>query len=194
MDNLEYLSRISAESKTGAVSTGPTPLFSGKMKKFLIAAAALLVVIIIVGIILSSNRPQTTDLSQLKLRATNLSTNISTYQPSVKSTSLRASSTSLKSILSSFIASVTPLSEAEPSASVTASEESIMTDSADALEHAKLTGTLDRVYPTEMSYQIKLFLSLLENGANNTSDPSTQNIIIDTYNSLTTLLPSFASE
>lgn len=194
MDNLEYLNRISAESKTGAVNAGTEPLFSGKMKKFLIAAAAFLVIIIIVGIILSSSKPQTTDLSQLKLRADNINTNISLYQPSVKSTSLRASSTSLKAILSSFSASITPLISTEPSADVTTYEESIMTDSADVLEHAKLTGTLDRVYPTEISYQIKLLLPLLEDGANATSDSSAQSVIVDTYNSLTTLLPSFASE
>ena len=191
MDNLAYLHQISEDSKTKATRGATPPLFSPLMKKFLIAAAILFVGIIITGVILSSTRTTPITFDQLNLRATNLSSSISTYQPRVKSTVLRASSTSLRTILTNVTTSIAPLVSKTADPSIAAIETEIQTNLNSTLEHAKLTGTLDRVYSTQMSYEVKRLMTLLSSLAAASTSAEITAFLTETYDSLDILLPTF---
>ena len=191
MDNLAYLHQISEDSKTHATRGVTPPLFSPLMKKFLIAAAILFVGIIITGVVLSSTRTAPITFDQLNLRVTNLSSSISTYQPRVKSTSLRASSTSLRTILTNVTTSIAPLVSKTADPSIAAIETEIKTSLNSTLEHAKLTGTLDRVYSTQMSYEVKRLMTLLSSLAAASSSAEVTAFLTETYDSLDILLPTF---
>lgn len=191
MDNLAYLNKISADSKTQATRGSSAPLFSGTMKKFLIIAAVLFVGIIITAIILSSLKTTPLTFDQLKLRTDNLNSSINVYQPRVKSTSLRASSTSLRTILTNISTNITPLVTEEPAETIIAEETTIKSSLDATLEHAKLTGTLDRVYSTQMSYEVKRLMTLISTLAAASSKPEIVNFLTETYQSLDILLPTF---
>lgn len=194
MDNLSYLNQISSTTPraSGQANSG---LLSPMLKKVLIIAGSVLVVLIIGGIILRSlTGSHAVDLSRLELRITTLKSTIGTYQPSVKSTSVRANSSSLSSVLDGMLVSIAGLEgDGSPSPSDAAvSEESAYALSLDStLTHAKLTGSLDRVYAYQFAYEIEVLLSMLSELYARSSDATERSFLKSSYDSLELLLPTF---
>ena len=201
MENQEYLNQISAASKptTTQTKSGPNNILHSKILYLIIGAIIIVIILAIVGSLLGSNKstPQT-EIIKLKLHADSTMNVINTYQPDVKSSSLRSSSASMNSILADTSSKLnTYIAEKYGDKAVgnakNLAEEAKTTE--DALEselfEAKINGILDRVYAHKMAYEISVFLSEEGKLYNSTKDENLQSILADSYNSLENLYSNF---
>lgn len=195
MNNVDYLNQISASTKPTTKSNSllsSKPLIIG-----LIAAAVLSIIIIIVGIINNNSTSDTSLLTQLGLRLDNLNAAIETYNPHIKSSSLRSSGVSLASVLESTSLNLKPILEQEKidldkaDKKVLESETTLSDSFNNSLEAGKLNGILDRTYASEMALQISLLISLESELYNHTKDDSLKSILSSSFDNLKTLYPNF---
>lgn len=185
MDNLEYLNQISARP---APAPKPSLLSSFNPKKLLTALGiffAALILIIILGSLTSSD--SSADLSRLKLRVENLSETISSTQPYLKSTSLRANAASLRSVLAGITTSLESSDLPDPSSSVEKEETELVETLNTTLTHARLNGYLDRVYARECVFELNRLISLLTS-ISATADPDTAKFLNSSADSIEVLL------
>lgn len=197
MDNLEYLNHIAQSNRpTKAARAGAT---SSLIIKILLGGIALFVVILILGLILGGNS-KTSDLTkQLYVRTTNLNSTITTYNPNLKSSKLRAIGISLSgtltnasSQLSNYITSTDSGKNAlVPNSEITAQEAETMNNLNLALESAKLNGILDRTYVTQIHLQVSLLLSMISQLSARTDDETLMSILGSYISSLAVIDQSF---
>jgi len=195
MNSMDYLNKISSETKTKPTSSS---LFSSKPLRIgLIAAAALAIFIIIFGLIKNNSTSENDLLETLNLRATNLTTSVDAYTKHVKSSNLRSAGSSLSSVLESITLNLTPELEAKglkpekPSSKILESETTLSNSLNYSLESGKLNGILDRTYAREFALQISLLLSLESELYSETSNENLKTFINTSYESLKTLYPNF---
>lgn len=199
MNNQDYLDQISASARPVSTSN---KLFSTRMLIFLIGAAVLLIAIIICGIILGSSGNKSSDLAkQLSIRLTNVSKTIDTYNPSVKSSSLRQHGSQTNAVIKNTLASLNPLLEKEygykkpdEKSKVYLDEKEFIDGVNKNLEHARLNAYLDRVYVSELIRQIELILAMDSEIYKKSDDEELKKIVETTSKSLNVILPGLQQD
>ena len=152
------------------------------------------------GSAISGNRVPTSDrIYELLLRVDTVKEAVDTYQPSIKSSELRGYSASLSSILSNTSRDLTSyvtaaynykkVDDIKPSIqSKVATEQEELND---ALQTAKITATLDRVFAHKVAYEISLITNSEEAILATHPDETLDKSLNTSYNSLTKLYPEF---
>ena len=197
MDNKEYLKQISGQVRP-AKSSKMSFLKSPIVKIAGIAIIAM-VIIIIFSSIISAGKPSLENQNiSLKLHIDNTLEIISEFQPSVKSSDLRSSSSSLYAVLSNTSRELGTYLETTYNYNTNKPPETLANDadlSRDALYsdlfEAKINGILDRIYARKMAYEISLFTSEESAIYNATKDDSLKSLLTTSYNSLDNLYSKF---
>lgn len=189
MDGQEYLNQISASNQPVEQSKLSKILTS---KYFLIgvgAVVALIIVIIIGGMISSGKGDAKKDCISLYLHINNTSELINEYQDSIKSSELRASSSSLNTVLqdtSKKMAEYLTVKYKFKDKDANKKTVEKLTLEKDALNEelfdAKINGILDRVYAHKMAYEMQLFVAESSQIKKEAKDESLQSIL-DTFDS-----------
>lgn len=164
MDGQEYLNQISASNRPTQQSSLSKILTS---KFFLIGVGALvaLIFIIIIGSMLSSGKSdEKSECIALYLHINNTSGIISEYQDSVRSSSLRASSSSLNTVLQDtgkkmeeYLVQKYNFKGKDVSKKLSEQLAFDVETLNNELYDAKINGVLDRTYAHKMDYEIQLF-------------------------------------
>ena len=166
-----------------------------------IIGVILLVVIMIVGAILGGSRTNEKELAyKLKLHIDNTSAVISEYQPSVNSSDLRSNSASLLSILANTNRDLTAYLTDAYSYKSGSEGETLINDAklnADGLRavlfNAKINGILDRIYASQVAYEVSLIMNEESKIYNKTNKDNLKNILSSSYSSLENLYNAFKS-
>ena len=189
MDNIAYLNQISSKKK-------PTNSPLDVLKKFklpLIGLVALIIVIIIISKIVSAINAQETDFThRLQTRATNFSEAITTYKDSIKSSELRAASTTLSTTLTNLTANLPKYYKKSAPTSMKNEEKLIISDVKFTLDNAKTNGSIDKTYARQMSYGIKIIVLLIDQIEEKDKDKELKDLLETTKSSLNTILPTFS--
>lgn len=195
MNDLEYLNQISAKP----APVQPT-LFDKKTKLILIIAAAVLLLVVILMAVAGSSSSEPTassELARLYHRSDALEQSLTTYTPSVKSSSLRSSAATLSTILAElkstsntyFTASGAKLEDYP----LAASDSKIITALDSSLENARLNGILDRTFASEIYYQIRYLIIIEDSTLAKSSDASLTTFLQSSKTSLERLRDTFAT-
>ncbi len=198
---MDYLNQISG-------ATNPQPqqkqsiggLFS---KKFIFIISGLVIfaiLIMILGSVLGkTGNKEKAVAERINIRISNLMTITQNYGKITKSSTLRSMNASLYSVLngtsvnlSPLLTSVYSLTPETADAEIAAEEESSIKELSATLDHAKINGLLDRVYPREITLQISLLLSLELEASERTKDQNVKNLIGESYNNLSNLYTKFS--
>ena len=166
MDGQEYLNQISASNR---------PVQQSKFNKILtnkffligMGVLVLLIIIIIIGAVLSSGKGnEKKDSIALLLHLDNTSEIIDEYQNSVRSSELRASSSSLNTVLQDTSKKMVEYlmqkyNYKDKDADKKVTEQLTLEKEAlgEELFEAKINGVLDRIYAHKMAYEIQLFMA-----------------------------------
>ena len=161
----------------------------------------VLIVIIIIGLILGGGREgEKTSLYRLKLHLDNTTTVIDDYQSGIKSSDLRSSSASLKSIISNtnkelmdYLVSRYEFKDKDINQKLI-EEATLEKDGLEAeLFEAKINATLDRIYAHKMAYEISLITSEEAKIIDTTKNEDLRNLLTKSLNSLSNLYNKFNS-
>jgi len=195
MNDLEYLNQISVKP----APVKPT-LFDKKTKLILIISAIVLFFVVILMAVAGSSSSEptaTSELARLYHRSDALEKSLSSYTPSVKSSSLRSAATSLSTILAElkstsntqFTASGAKLEDYP----LSTTDAQITTALDSSLEKARLNGILDRTFASEFYYQIRYLIILEDSTLAKTSDSSLSAFLTSSKSSLERLRDTFAA-
>ncbi|MBR3256871.1 hypothetical protein IKG02_01100 [Candidatus Saccharibacteria bacterium] len=202
MNDLEYLNQISyhpPEKPESFLSS----FFSSTFFKILAAVIGLVLLSVVGLAVVTSMTPAEvaldSELSRLYLHASDLNALLSSYSPRVKSSALRASSSSLEVVLaeletnvSSTLSSVYGLPA--PSSEVLPAEESaLFSSSEETLTHALQNGILDRYFAPEVSYRLENLLIVENLVLSQSSSPEISDYLESSISSLTQLKETFDS-
>ena len=191
MDNLEYLNHIAQSNRPtrAARASASTSLII----KILLAGLVLFFILLAIGSTLGNRTAKVSDLTkQLYVRTENLNSTLTTYNPHLKSSQLRAIGLSLSgtltaasSQLSTYLNSVSSSKNAlVPNAEIAASEADVANALDQALENAKLNGILDRTYATQIQLQVSLILSMISQLSARADDEELSTILVNYLSSL----------
>jgi len=200
MDNFAYLDQISASTNATNSSVAPGnsffgALFGKKSTRILLLSAVVAIILCIIFAIINSIVNRETDyVPRLSLRTTNLSSMVTEYTPTVKSSSLRAAGSSLASILDNMSSNLTTSlgEDYEVSEPVAKEEAEVLSSLTTALYEAKINGVLDRTYARQFAYQIVNLLALIEEAKNSTDDATLKTKLTSSEESLSNIYPAFA--
>lgn len=196
MNNLEYLNQISQSNRAlKAAPAKPQGFFAQlSIPKIIIGGAILFVLLMAFGILLGSLNHKPTNLTrQLYTRTVNVENVISTYNPTVKSSRLRAIGASLSSTLShasrqlsTYLTNDDPKDDKAliPDDKTLSSETAALEELNFSLNNAKLNGILDRAYDNQLNLQVTLLLSLVSQLIARTKDTALLDILSPLYSSL----------
>lgn len=199
MENQEYLNQISAEVRPTKKSKMGNILHSPILKISLIAVVVL-ALIGIANLVISglSGNPKE-EATELLLHIDNTSEVINTYQPNLKSSTLRSSSASLGLILSNTSRELTDYMTEKYNYKSNTVDKKLVTDAdlhkdglESALADAKINGILDRIYAHKMAYEITLILEQEKDLYKTTKDESLRTLINTSLNSLNNLYAQFS--
>lgn len=199
MDGQDYLNQLAASTRPNQKPKNNNFLSSPIFKVLAIGLLAL-IAIIIAGSALSSGSSNTKSESiLLKYHIDNTLEVISKYQPNVKSSDLRSSSVSLKSVLSNtsreltdFITETYNPKDIEKKYKEEIEDAALKRDALDSsLFDAKINGILDQIYTNKLTYEISSIMAEESTIYNSTNDEALLSILSTSYSSLDTLLPSF---
>ena len=195
MNNLEYLNSISAPARPAKPQS--KGISGGLVLKLLAAAVVVLVAIFGLSAIQNNSTAKATDLArQLYLRMNNVSSLISRYNSSLKSSQLRSINYSLSGTLTGSIAQLGNYlnstkgkneKDISPSAAVATSEGLFINDSLATLDNAKLNGILDRYYVAQIHMQVSLLLALASELAARDHTPALNEILGSLHSNLTVI-------
>ena len=198
MDKQEYLNEISTSAKATAIKHTPT-IFSSKFFWVGTIGAILFIIIIIIGSIISGSKTNVKEhLFSLILHMDNTKEVVEEYRPDIKSSDLRSYGASLVTILSNDSSSLTAYATEKydfktknVKESITEEETSRKDDLSSDLFNAKITGSLDHIYAQKLTTDISLIQSLESQIIKASSDPTLQDILNASYESLTVLYDKF---
>lgn len=190
MDNLEYLNYISQSNRP--IKQSKVSKINGKLiMRILLGGILAMAILIGVGVIINSRSHRTLDISQqLYMRMNNVNSLISTYNRNLKSPQMRAINASLSGAitntlpqLASYIQfinqdSKTPLA---PPEKLAIEEKNLFNGSTEILNRAKLNGTLDRNYLTQISMQLSLLMALTSEALTRDTKDQHINIILGNF-------------
>ncbi len=195
MDKKSYLDHIAADSRPQPVAKAS--LFPGKVIKFVIGGLTAFILIIILGFFLKTSSQKAEQLSeQLFLRNTNLLSAIEKYQPYLKSSELRAMSTSLATVLESTNAGLSAELKNPPkkfNKSTIKSEELVLEELTSSLENARLNGLLDRTFAREFALQTAFLRSFESEIIERTKNANLQDTLEPSHASLTHINSDFTN-
>jgi len=195
MNSLEYLNQISVPLKSSATAPSLLDKINKKVALIVLGVLGALIFGLVIFSILKSRSleiPELAPLNSLYLRIDSLSKTIETYNPKVKSPSLRSTGQSLSIILAknrSELSSLLASDYGEEAATLTA-DNSLLDEIKEyetSLEKARLNGILDRNYASELAYQISVLLIYETSAASKTSNSSVDSFVKSSTSSLETL-------
>ena len=198
MDNQAYLNQISASNRSTKKSN---PFLSSAIFKVLVGGIIALVLVIILGAIINSNKTDTkSKCISLHFHFNNLTSVIEKYQPSVKSSALRGSSASLKSLVSNinsdlnnYLIDKYEFKEKDVDEKLVADETALYEALDVELFEAKINGFLDRTYARKMAYEISIIQTRESEISKSIKEESLKQALTNSYNSLENLYESFDS-
>lgn len=198
MDNKAYLDEIAVKGKK-KFSAGP--ILTPVMIKLIIVGVAAVISLIVVATMLGSRNDGSAALHEaVYLRINSLMDKkgpVQSYIKMVKDTNLRTWTTQLISSLTTAQTSIKAVSKkiglntSGSDADVKAENTKQMNTFKSDLERAYLSGRLDTIYATDMSYQLTLLINLENQARVRTSDPTYAKALDDSIRDLTTLEESF---
>ena len=204
MNNADYLNQIAAETRQAKPQTSfldGFPLPKNLIKWLLITFVALIFIIILGAILSNQKDPERDLIDRINQRSTNLNSMISTYNPQIKSTRLRAISNNISSVLTYTQAQTTTILEtyfgtedkkgnknAAPSNQSLIDEETAYIEEINAsLENARIQATLDRTYHRTLTREVGYLLSLEAELLNRTRKEDLQSTLNDSAYNLDSL-------
>ena len=198
MDNQAYLNQISAAARPNKKTNA---FLSSTIFKIIIGGIAALFLILIFGAIINNGKTNNeTKCISLYFHLDNLTTTIDKYQPSIKSSTLRGSSASLKSLLSginsnlnNYLVTNYEFKEKNADKKIIASETALSEELNNELFEAKINGLLDRVYARKMAYEISIIQTRESEIYKSVKDDTFKQALDNSYNSLGNLHESFDS-
>ncbi len=198
MDNKAYLDEIAVKGKK-KFSAGP--ILTPVMIKLIIVGVAAVISLIVVATMLGSRNDGSAALHEaVYLRINSLMDKkgpVQSYIKKVKDTNLRTWTTQLISSLTTAQTSIKAVSKkiglntSGSDADVKAENTKQMNTFKSDLERAYLSGRLDTIYATDMSYQLTLLINLENQARVRTSDATYAKALDDSIHDLTTLEESF---
>ena len=198
MDNKAYLDEIAVKGKK-KFSAGP--ILTPVMIKLIIVGVAAVISLIVVATMLGSRNDGSAALHEaVYLRINSLMDKkgpVQSYIKKVKDTNLRTWTTQLISSLTTAQTSIKAvakkigLNTSGSDADVKAANTKQMNTFKSDLERAYLSGRLDTIYATDMSYQLTLLINLENQARVRTSDATYAKALDDSIRDLTTLEESF---
>ena len=198
MDNKAYLDEIAVKGKK-KFSAGP--ILTPVMIKLIIVGVAAVISLIVVATMLGSRNDGSAALHEaVYLRINSLMDKkgpVQSYIKMVKDTNLRTWTTQLISSLTTAQTSIKAVSNkiglntSGSDADVKAENTKQMNTFKSDLERAYLSGRLDTIYATDMSYQLTLLINLENQARVRTSDATYAKALDDSIRDLTTLEESF---
>ena len=197
MDKKEYLNEISATARP--VAKPKKGIFSSKFFWIGIASVVALIIIIIIGALISGSNTSIKDrISGLILHLDNVSEIIDEYQPKVKSSKLRSSGSSLKSLLGQASKDLTNYATEKYKYKPSSVDKAIVNKETTAkdtlysdLFNAKINGDLDHTFAYKMAYEISYIKSQEDRIIKSTSNDNLKEILKSSQESLTNLYDSF---
>lgn len=199
MDNQEYLNQISTQVAPAKSSSGIGGILKSKFVLVGVIGVVGLILLAILGMVLSSGKTDMkTNLLRLRLHADYTIELIDKYQPNIKSSNLRSSGASLKTILlstSSEVANYMTDKYGENSDKSSKDLEEQMKTEQDELDsdlfEAKINGILDRVFAYKMAFEITQFENEETAIYNSAKDDELKSILDHSYDSLKILYNEF---
>lgn len=199
MDNQEYLNQISTQVAPAKSSSGIGGILKSKFVLVGVIGVVGLILLAILGMVLSSGKTDMkTNLLRLGLHADYTIELIDKYQPNIKSSNLRSSGASLKTILlstSSEVANYMTDKYGENSDKSSKDLEEQMKTEQDELDsdlfEAKINGILDRVFAYKMAFEITQFENEETAIYNSAKDDELKSILDHSYDSLKILYNEF---
>lgn len=203
MDNFEYLQHISASNRPVKKPSKFSQINGGLILKILIGGILVSAILIVIGIVINAGPARATDVAQqLYLRMNNVSKVISTYNKDLKSSQLRSINYSLSGTLtntipqlSSYITTTNSDSKSPltPPTEIVAYETNLDTSVNSALANAKLNGTLDRIYSSQIHLQVSLMLSMTSELLERDQDAALHTILDPFFSNLNVIEQSLNS-
>lgn len=192
--DINYLNEISAPVKSGGVT---------KKQKLilLIAGAALaLIVLAVVMIVFSVSAGQKTDtVTSAYLRLSNLQASARNLQKNVSDSSLRAINAEFNTQLTNSVRDFgVKMEEAgieldKISTKVEEDETAHIDTFNNAMENARLNGIFDRMYATNVLYELNLLIPLIDQAVTNTNNSGLKEILATIRSETVTLQERFTS-
>ncbi len=197
MDSEAYLNRIAASSRKNRSNNNS--ISSSIWVKVLIAVTAVVLIFIVISNILDSGDSVKDKITSLKLHTTNLSNIIKTYQPRIKSSSLRSASASFNGVIINTTSGLSNYltdkygakDDKEASKKITKKETDLYEELNDDLFSARINGLLDRTYASKMAYEITVISTRSKEILKLNKNSELKNILETSLNSLDNLYNSF---
>lgn len=198
MDNQAYLNQISASTRPEKKSNS---FLSSTIFKVIIGGVAAFILIIILGAVINGGKTDNkTKCISLYFYTGNLTNIIDTYQSSIKSSTLRGSSASLKSLVSSvnseinnYLVAKYEFKEKNADEKLVANETALYEELNNDLFEAKINGLLDRTYARKMAYEISILQTRESEIYKSISDETLKQVLSSSYDSLENIFESFDS-
>lgn len=199
MDNQEYLNQISAQVAPKTNKGGMSGLLHSKFVLVGIIGIVGLILLAIVGAVLNSGKSnEKSTVLTLRLHVNSTVDVIDEYQKHVKSSILRSSSASLKTILSATDTDLKNYISEKYTGKSDKSEKKIEETAAKEKEellnelfNAKINGLLDRTYAHQMAYQITNIMNEETSLYNSTKNDALKEILSHSFDSLENLYSEF---
>lgn len=194
MDNLEYLNQISKSNrpqKRSGLEASKTTII-----KIVMGGLVVFFLLIALGGLLGGLNNRVSDVTkQLYSRTDQIGSVLKTYNPSLKSSQLRAIGSSLQSVLTAANNQLKTYysdkgkkgDSLKLSGKAAAKEEALISELNQTLKNAKLNGILDRTYDNQIDLQVSLLLSLTSQIISRSKDQDLLSIINPLHTSLTTI-------
>lgn len=198
MNGQEYLDEISKSVRPEKAPNGKAGILKSPIFKVGVIGVVVFIFLAMIGAVLGGGSKMTLEeeLVTFDLYLGSTMEAISKYQPSVKSSELRADSASLYSVLSGTEReTVTYLTEAydfDRADDTLVEDENLHKDELEQdLFQAKITGILDRIFAHKMAYEISMIQSKESEIYDKVTDEAYKSTIESSYNSLETLYSKF---
>lgn len=197
MDNKEYLNQIASKvrpEKKSRLGFMSSPIF-----KVAIGGVVAFALLAIIGAVLSGSKESLKNQCiGLKLQVDNTYNVASDYQSNLKSSDLRSSSASFRSVLANTSRDLTDYVTEKYSYKAGKEDEDVASEAKlnkDALEadlfEAKINGTLDRIFARKMAYEVSLLMNKETSIYRATTDETLKEIMNTSYGSLETIYNAF---
>ena len=198
MDGQEYLNQISAANRPADKQKIHGILSSKVFLAVVIGVIALIVIMIIGSILGGSKGGEKNNCIRLLLHLDNTAELIKEYQPNIKSSDLRASSSSLESVLNVTSKSVSDYLVEKYNYKDKSADKKIVEQAtlekdglANELFEAKINGILDRIFAHKMTYEITVFMTEEEKVLGTTKNDALKEALTTSYDSLKNLYNNF---
>ncbi len=198
MDGQEYLNQISAENRPTKNQKMQGILSSKIFLVIMIGIVALIAIMIVGSILGGGGGGDKNNNIKLLLHLNSTAELVKEYQPNIKSSSLRASSASLDSVLNVTSKSVDDYlvekynyKEKNADKKIVEQIESEKESLAAELFEAKINGVLDRIFAHKMTYEITVFMAEEEKVLSATKNDALKEALTASYDSLKNLYNEF---